>query len=95
MTIKLEEATRNQLAEFLPQAIRKAFCSYHSFMQGDPDDEKIKIFKEHHNAGKVALAHIELLLKLAALKNIDVAKISDEDMQKAVQAYEDHKKTQQ
>ena len=60
-------------------------------MQGEPNDEKTKIFKEHHNAGKVALAHIELLLKLAALKNIHVAKISDEDMQKAIQSYEDYK----
>lgn len=64
----IEEKQRQQIAEFLPHAIYRAVSSYHEFM----DDERRSStrtqpdqFKEHHSACKVALAHIELLFKVA------------------------------
>lgn len=60
----LEDTSRAHIARFLPQAIGKALESYHSFMGQDvPDDAKG--FSAHHTAAKVAIAHIDLLLKLA------------------------------
>ncbi len=62
--IKPGQETKQQIASFLPQAIEKSLCSYHLFMEQDvPDDAKG--FSAHHSAAKVAIAHIELLLKLA------------------------------
>jgi hypothetical protein len=60
----LEEALRQQIATSLPQAIEKALSSYHDFVaQSVPDDAKG--FSSHHGAAKIAITHIELLLKLA------------------------------
>lgn len=48
----------------LERAIAKALESYHCFMEQDaPEDAKG--FSAHHNAAKVAIAHVELLLKIA------------------------------
>jgi hypothetical protein len=70
MTIKIEEATRKQVAVFVPQAIRKAIDSYYGFMDSKIETEAKK-FAEHHSAGKVALAHIELLIKLARWADVE------------------------
>jgi len=64
MTKKIEEGTRLQIARFLPDAIARALSSYHEFSQREvPKDAKE--FSAHHSACKVAIAHIELLIKLA------------------------------
>ncbi len=56
--------TRARVASFLPESIARALGSYRRFMEGDvPDDAKG--FSAHHTACKVAIAHVELLLKLA------------------------------
>ncbi|MCB9996606.1 MAG: hypothetical protein H6869_09240 [Rhodospirillales bacterium] len=60
----IEEETRKQIACFLPDAIARALTSYHEFSQ-QPPSEDAKLFTAHHNACKVAIAHIELLIKLA------------------------------
>ena len=60
----LEGEARKRIAEFLPSAFTKAFRSYHQFMQQDVP-VKTKEFSDHHKAAKVAIAHIELLIKLA------------------------------
>ncbi len=61
---KIEDVTRKQVGEFLPKAIQKSLESYHRFSdQKIPEDAKG--FSAHHTACKVAIAHIELLLKLA------------------------------
>ena len=84
MTVKIEEATRKQVAVFVPELIEMTLQSYRDFMNGGPDDppsedmetgkarpkSASKVFAEHHNAGKVALTHLELLLKLASLMNV-------------------------
>ena len=47
----------------LERAIAKALESYHCFMEQDaPEDAKG--FSAHHNAAKVAIAHVELYSKL-------------------------------
>lgn len=94
MTVKIEEATREQVAVFLPGLIGKALKSYQEFMDAGPESEeepaekdsksvrrsRNKVFIEHHNAGKVALAHIQLLLKLAQWANIK-PDVSESEMQ--------------
>jgi hypothetical protein len=64
MNETIEDATRIQVASFLPAAIARALGSYHDFSdQTVPDDAKG--FSAHHSACKIAIAHVELLLKLA------------------------------
>lgn len=69
--IKIEEMTRQQIAAFLPEAIKLAVKSYREFMQKGPEVKKgegqdnPKNFVEHHKSAKVAISHIELLIKLA------------------------------
>ena len=60
----IEDMSRAQIASFLPDAIAKALTSYHTFMDKTISNEA-KEFTAHHGACKAAIAHIELLLKLA------------------------------
>lgn len=60
----IEQAGRAQMVAFLPDAIAKAITSYKWFSESEIENEAKK-FKDHHDACKVAIAHIELLLKLA------------------------------
>lgn len=60
----IENISRAQIADFLPDAIAKAITSYRVYMEGK-DSTKAADFKEMHATGKTAIAHIELLLKLA------------------------------
>jgi hypothetical protein len=65
---KIDEQTREQIMEFLPDAIKKACGSYMAFMQKESVGEgktTDKDFIDHHNACKAAIAHIQLLLKLS------------------------------
>lgn len=63
----IEAATREKIAEFLPDALATAFSSYHLFSQREIEKQGdvSKNFNAHHAACKVAIAHIELLIKLA------------------------------
>ncbi|MCB9988647.1 MAG: hypothetical protein H6868_04835 [Rhodospirillales bacterium] len=66
MTDTISDATRAQIAEFLPRALGTAIASYELFFDRQPEEkEDPKDFKAHHDACKVAIAHIELLIKLA------------------------------
>ncbi|MCA9267892.1 MAG: hypothetical protein H6865_05335 [Rhodospirillales bacterium] len=61
----LDDVTRAKIAACLPQAIGHALDSYRDFAQpGQIVD--VKTFAAHHAACKAAVAHIELLLRLAA-----------------------------
>jgi hypothetical protein len=60
----IEAQTRLQIASTLPRAIEKAIASYREFYNQDTPDTA-KEFSAHHTACKAAIAHIELLLKLA------------------------------
>jgi len=65
----LEDDTRAKIARCLPSAIDYALQSYRQFYDGD-HFENAKEFSAHHTACKAAIAHIELLLKLAAWANL-------------------------
>lgn len=83
-----ESGMRERVSKFLPRALETALLSYHEFSEEQataPEDEqeigkdeKAKHFKAHHDACKVALAHIELLLKLARLADLPDAFGGDE-----------------
>ena len=60
----IEDETRQSIATFLPDAIGQALKSYYRFSQQSASFEA-KEFSAHHSACKVAIAHIELLIKLA------------------------------
>lgn len=60
----IEESTRKQLIDFLPKVIAQAMLSYEEFLETtQPTDPKE--FKVFQDACKVAINHIELLIKLA------------------------------
>ncbi len=81
-------ATRMQIAAFLPAAIEKGLESYHRFSaRAAPDDAKE--FAAHHNACKVAIAHVELLLKLARWADIDESEPADDLTRMLTQAEEE------
>lgn len=61
--------SREKIAECLPNAIDCAIRSYRQFYEAE-NIETAKEFSAHHTACKTAIAHIELLLKLAEWANI-------------------------
>ncbi len=61
---RLEDGARAKIAQSLPAAIDHALQSYHSFFDQTPTKDA-KVFSAYHAACKTAVAHIELLLKLA------------------------------
>jgi len=70
---QIEGDMRLRVAEFLPDALNAALLSYQTFSETqatDPKDPKASEFKAHHDACKVALAHIQLLLKLAEMADV-------------------------
>lgn len=84
----LETGMRERIANFLPRALETALLSYHEFSEEQataPDtgdetakEEKVKSFKAHHDACKVAIAHIELLVKLARWADLPDPQIESE-----------------
>ena len=66
----IEQDTRAQIAGFLPDAIATALQSYKNFYIGEAVFETAKEFSAHHAACKAAIAHIELLIKLAKWADI-------------------------
>ncbi len=86
------EETRKQIARFLPDALAKALTSYHEFMDVDIPKGKPKTdeaegqtsasaFERHHKACKAAIAHIELLIKLAEWAQLPDVKADDHNQQ--------------
>lgn len=80
-----EDGMRTRITEFLPRALETALDSYRKFTGEGKEHEDAKGFKEHHDACKVALAHIELLLKLAKLADLPPPHVPDEDKDKLLQ----------
>ncbi|MBK9584396.1 MAG: hypothetical protein KA099_03080 [Alphaproteobacteria bacterium] len=85
---RLEAGMRTRIAKFLPHALETALLSYHEFAEEQataPDseeektDDKAKTFKAHHDACKVALAHIQLLIDLARWADLPDPEIEDEN----------------
>ena len=81
MTEKIEDDTKKRIAAFLPDAIGRALTSYHEFMQTPESKNNAKTFKDYHSACKVAIAHIELLIKLARWADLPDAKADDHNNQ--------------
>ncbi len=75
---KIEVMTRKQIAEFLPKALEAAIVSYQLFSDKSVSEDADK-FKKYHGACKVAIAHIELLLKLAKLADLPDDEIESEN----------------
>ncbi len=69
MTENIEKAARALVAKFLPYTLKRTLRSYYHFVKNMPVDLPLesKEFKEHQAAGKMAMAHIESHLKVAAL----------------------------
>lgn len=78
MSDHLTHESRARVAVFLPNALAKALSSYHGFMEGTiPTDSKG--FAAYHSAAKVAIAHVELLMKLAKWAEISSEKTQEDD----------------
>lgn len=60
--IFLVDIARDQVAAFLPDALKKTLESYHEYMKADISADN---FAEMHKNAKVAISHVELLIKLA------------------------------
>lgn len=73
----IEARTRREIAAFLPDAIQNALESYIAFSK-TPDQSEAKQFKEHHDACKVAIAHIKLLIELAKWADIPPPELKGE-----------------
>lgn len=55
------------IAAQVDQAIERAIASYHAFARTEPMSADPKEFAAHHAACKAALAHLDLLLKIARI----------------------------
>lgn len=80
MSENLDEPTRQQVMEFLPEAMKRACAEYHEFMAAVQTPETSKNFIGKHNAGKAAIAHIQLLAKLSQWAVIEKKPFKDEDL---------------
>ena len=81
----IEVRMRQSIAEFLPCAIETAVVSYQNFSQEEAtavENFDAKAFKAHHDACKVAIAHIELLIKLARWADLPDPHLDDENQQR-------------
>lgn len=88
----LEKKLRDAAADFLPKALKMAIESYETLLpvgkDGAPvlaaDKESGDAFKVYHDRGKVALAHIELLLKVAERVGMNDAGGHNDDLHELI-----------
>ena len=83
MTQKIEMRTRKDIAKFLPKAIKIALASYRLFSVKTLKKDSAE-FKKHHDACKVAISHIQLLIKLAQWADLPDPSIEDENGHKVL-----------
>lgn len=69
----IEDATKARIAAFLPEVLEKALQSYADFAAAAVPTEEAKDFAAYHGACKTAVAHIELLVKLARQVDLEDA----------------------
>lgn len=83
-----EDEMKQAIAGFVPTAIKRAFASYVEYSEAPQEINGHKDFAGHHSACKVAISHIELLLKLAKWAEVpEVTKgagINNEDLEKLI-----------
>lgn len=77
MPQKIEGEMRVQIAGFLPCALEKALITYKGFCKTAPPDEP-KDFVAYQNGCKAAIAHVELLIKLAQWADLPDPDLADE-----------------
>ncbi len=71
MLSESKNLSREQISMFLADALATAVTSYRRFSgEGMESHDDSKEFKERHNACRAAIAHIELLLKLAQITGL-------------------------
>lgn len=63
MNSKVENEMRGVVGKYLPKAIENAMISYELFLDEGAKKETDE-FKKYHEACKVALAHVALLIKM-------------------------------
>lgn len=80
----IEARTRTEIAAFLPGAIQSALESYIAFSK-TPDQSEAKQFKDHHDACKICIAHVKLLIELAKWADIPQPELQDAIQQKQLQ----------
>ncbi len=93
MNDEISAQEREDIATFLPAAISRAVESYRNFSEKLTSGDA-KNFSEYHKACKAALAHIELLLKLAEgvnLENLEEGNLLKSTVSEAIQEYADAK----
>lgn len=82
---------KGMVASQVDQAIERAIASYHAFAKGEPLSTDPKEFAAHHAACKAALAHLDLLLKIARITETpapDAADAPDERLALVAEARE-------
>lgn len=72
---------RVQISSQLETAATRVIESYRTFMTEEPDAGDARAFAAHHAACKAALAHLDLLLKLAKVAGIDTDGAEGDDEQ--------------
>lgn len=77
---RIEEAVRRRISGFLPAALDKVLSSYEEFMWKAIRVDDEKIFSQYHGAAKVALGHVNLLMKLLPWANESDQKIADKEL---------------
>lgn len=82
----LEQLTRDQIAVALPRAIEQAMDSYSAFSGKEGGSSNAKAFGEHQSACKIALAHIELLLKLVKWADIPDMEAKASEMARLIES---------
>lgn len=63
----IDHAMRDRIAAFLPGALEQTITSYEDMMSGKLDKAARTDLTENQKAAKVAINHIELLMKLAGM----------------------------
>ena len=81
MTHKVQDDTKKRIAEFLPDVIAQALNTYHEFATSTPVEADAKKFAAQQAACKAAVAHIELLVKLARWAELPDPKAPDHNRQ--------------
>lgn len=98
MSVDLEETARGHVAKYLPALIERVLKSYHDFLMAERKDEeeqgkekpsRSKEFTDYHNAGKVAISHLDVLFKLAKSIGIDTGESEKQMLTLMAQAKED------
>lgn len=84
----VENGLRCRIAGFLPRALERALASYKMISLMHPHDPRsggAGDVKKQHDACKVAIAHIELLMKLARWADLPDAQEDNADTQAVTQ----------